>query len=40
MIRMGQADVIRHSLVKRIIDAFEKEDEKENQQKKEQGDKE
>lgn len=29
IIRMGQADVIRHSLVKRIIDAFDKEDEKE-----------
>lgn len=40
VIRMGQADVIRHSLVKRIIDAFEKEDEKEKQQKKEQEDKE
>ncbi len=34
VIRMGQADVIRHSLVKRIIDAFEKEDEKEKQEKK------
>ena len=40
VIRMGQADVIRHSLVKRIIDAFEKEDEKEKQQKKEHEDKE
>ncbi|MFZ9028188.1 MAG: PhoH family protein [Crocinitomicaceae bacterium] len=40
VIRMGQADVIRHSLVKRIIDAFEKEDEKEKQQKREQEDKE
>lgn len=38
VIRMGQADVIRHSLVKRIIDAFEKEDEKEKQRKKDQED--
>lgn len=29
IVRMGQADVIRHELVKRIIDAFDKEDEKE-----------
>jgi len=29
IIRMGQADVIRHNLVKRIIDAFDKEDAKE-----------
>ena len=40
VIRMGQADVIRHSLVKRIIDAFEKEDEKEKRQKREQEDQE
>lgn len=39
VVRMGQADVIRHSLVKRIIDAFDKEDEKEKQQKKDQEDK-
>lgn len=37
VIRMGQADVIRHSLVKRIIDAFEKEEEKERKEKMEQG---
>lgn len=36
VVRMGQSDVIRHSLVKRIIDAFDKEDEKEKQQKKDQ----
>lgn len=35
IIRMGQADVIRHSLVKRIIDAFEKEEAKE--KKREEG---
>lgn len=40
VVRMGQADVIRHSLVKKIIEAFDKEDEKEKQQKKEQEDKE
>jgi phosphate starvation-inducible PhoH-like protein len=33
IIRMGEADVIRHKLVKRIIKAFEKEDEKEKQKK-------
>lgn len=33
VIRMGQADVIRHSLVKKIIDAFEKEEERERKEK-------
>lgn len=33
IIRMGEADVIRHKLVKRIIRAFEIEDEKEKQKK-------
>ena len=35
IVRMGQADVIRHTLVKRIIDAFEKEEAKEKAAKKE-----
>lgn len=34
IVRMGQADVIRHSLVKRIIDAFEKAEEKEKNERK------
>lgn len=34
IVRMGQADVIRHNLVKRIIDAFEKAEEKEKQERK------
>lgn len=33
MVRMGQADVIRHTLVKRIIDAFDKEEAKEKKKK-------
>jgi phosphate starvation-inducible PhoH-like protein len=33
IVRLGQSDVIRHSLVKRIIDAFEKAEEKEREHK-------
>lgn len=40
IVRMGQADVIRHSLVKRIIDAFDKEEAKEQKRKNKQQDKE
>ena len=36
IVRMGQADVIRHTLVKRIIDAFEKEEAKEKANKREE----
>ena len=35
IVRMGQADVIRHSLVKKIIDAFDKIDEAEKKAKEE-----
>lgn len=33
VVRMGQADVIRHELVKRIIDAFEKEEAKQKEER-------
>lgn len=36
VVRMGQADVIRHQLVKRIIDAFDKEEAKEKKRKTEE----
>ena len=36
---MGQADVIRHKLVKRIIDAFDKEEAKQKERRQEQKDK-
>lgn len=39
IVRMGQADVIRHSLVKRIIDAFDKAEEQYKKQENEKNDK-
>ncbi len=38
IVRMGQADVIRHNLVKKIIDAFEKAEAKENEERAESSD--